>query len=76
MTLCIVILFLINGFVPTMLVLSILFFLMVSTRYASKIAHFLNNIFHLPHPGPNDQQGSCSCREHEKKTITKRKTKL
>ena len=30
-------------------------------------AHFLNNLFKLPHPGPNDPQGSCLCRRHEGK---------
>lgn len=29
------------------------------------LAHLLNLLFHLPHPGPNDIQGSCSCREKE-----------
>lgn len=31
----------------------------------SFIAHWLNVLFKLPHPGPNDIQGACSCREHE-----------
>lgn len=31
----------------------------------AKIAHWLNILFNLPHPGPNDIQGACSCREHE-----------
>ena len=31
----------------------------------SGLAHFLNNVFDLPHPGPNDPQGACWCRKHE-----------
>jgi len=29
------------------------------------IAHLLNNLFKLPHPGPNDIQGPCWCRRNE-----------
>jgi len=29
------------------------------------ISHMLNCLFKLPHPGPNDIQGPCGCREHE-----------
>ena len=32
---------------------------------ADMAAHVLNIIFRLPHPGPNDIQGSCWCRKHE-----------
>ena len=30
-----------------------------------RIAHILNYVCKLPHPGPNDIQGPCGCREHE-----------
>ena len=44
-----------------------------SKNAAMYCAHVLNTIFRLPHPGPNDAQGSCWCRRHEKKrTLTKR----
>ena len=29
------------------------------------LAHFLNNVSGLPHPGPDDIQGACWCRRHE-----------
>lgn len=29
------------------------------------ISHWLNNLLGLPHPGPEDVQGSCWCRRHE-----------
>jgi hypothetical protein len=29
------------------------------------ISHILNIVFRLPHPGPDDIQGSCWCRRHE-----------
>lgn len=29
------------------------------------LSHVLNIVFRLPHPGPNDIQGSCWCRRHE-----------
>ena len=29
------------------------------------IAHVLNKLCKLPHPGPNDIQGPCGCREQE-----------
>ena len=32
---------------------------------ADMVAHVLNIIFRLPHPGPNDIQGSRWCRKHE-----------
>lgn len=32
---------------------------------AMLISHILNIILRLPHPGPNDIQGSCWCRRHE-----------
>ena len=34
-------------------------------KVCMKGAHILNNIFNLPHPGPNDRQGACWCRRHE-----------
>jgi len=34
-----------------------------------RICHFLNNLFNLPHPGPNDKQGPCECRRNESKSI-------
>jgi hypothetical protein len=43
----------------------VLIVLMIGTKYAAIISHWLNNLFNLPHPGPNDIEGSCSCREHE-----------
>ncbi len=29
------------------------------------VSHILNILFRLPHPGPNDIQGSCWCRRSE-----------
>jgi len=29
------------------------------------LAHGLNTLFRLPHPGPDDIQGTCWCRRHE-----------
>jgi hypothetical protein len=47
-------------------ILVILFLMVVCNKNVSMyISHILNNIFHLPHPGPNDIQGSCWCRRHE-----------
>lgn len=30
-----------------------------------RVSHLLNNLFKLPHPGPEDIQGPCGCRENE-----------
>lgn len=49
----------------TLIILTLLLLALMLLQYGSYIAHILNNIFNLPHPGPNDIQGSCSCREHE-----------
>lgn len=32
------------------------------------LAHILNNNFDLPHPVPDDIQGTCWCRRHEGKS--------
>jgi len=40
-------------------------FCAVEKNTAMFLSHILNNIFGLPHPGPNDIQGSCWCRRHE-----------
>jgi hypothetical protein len=39
--------------------------LVFNDKFCMKTAHFLNNLFNLPHPGPNDRQGACWCRRHE-----------
>lgn len=46
---------------------SVLILYALFIKYPANIAHILNTIFKLPHPGPNDLQGACSCREHEGK---------
>ena len=47
--------------------LLLILFLMLACngKVSMYISHTLNNLFSLPHPGPNDIQGSCWCRRHE-----------
>ena len=46
-----------------LLILGIL--LALNPSVSMYIAHILNVVFKLPHPGPNDIQGSCWCRRNE-----------
>lgn len=46
-------------------VLSVLICILIHPNGSAYIAHLLNNLFNLPHPGPEDIQGSCYCRQHE-----------
>lgn len=48
-----------------LLVLLVGIVLATSEKACMLISHGLNVIFRLPHPGPNDIQGSCWCRRHE-----------
>ncbi len=36
-----------------------------SSKACMLISHSLNVVFRLPHPGPDDIQGSCWCRRYE-----------
>lgn len=42
--------------------------LLFSDNVAMIVSHWLNIVFKLPHPGPNDIQGTCWCRRHEGKS--------
>lgn len=39
--------------------------IIISEKPCMLISHALNVVFRLPHPGPDDIQGSCWCRRHE-----------
>lgn len=47
------------------IILGVLVFCALNRNTSMYLSHILNNIFKLPHPGPNDIQGSCWCRRHE-----------
>ena len=47
------------------LILVLIFCMSQHTTSCRYLAHLLNNICKLPHPGPNDIQGACVCRTHE-----------
>lgn len=52
-------------------ILQVLLILLLLVAFNGKacmfLAHILNNILNLPHPGPEDIQGTCWCRRHEDK---------
>jgi hypothetical protein len=41
--------------------------LLANQKVLMLLAHLLNNLLDLPHPGPEDPQGACWCRRHEGK---------
>ena len=47
------------------LIILIALMIIFSDTFAMLLAHGLNNLFKLPHPGPNDIQGTCWCRRQE-----------
>jgi hypothetical protein len=47
------------------IVIVLLLFVCLNGHVAMYVSHLLNNLFNLPHPGPNDIQGSCWCRRKE-----------
>jgi hypothetical protein len=52
-----------NMVIPVLVI--IILMVVCNKNVAMYISHILNNIFGLPHPGPEDIQGSCWCRRHE-----------
>lgn len=54
-----------SAIIQTGIVVIVMVGLIYLDNNASYIAHILNNIFGLPHPGPKDRVGACYCREHE-----------
>ena len=47
------------------LITGVVIFLLFTDKPMMLLAHGLNTLFKLPHPGPNDIQGCCWCRRHE-----------